>query len=121
MDGSGQQYGKQVSDLQGDDVQIFEDGAVVGTFPFVENFSEFSNTKAEQSGNYFCLKLGSDYDGKKVTVERTSGTGGKKKSANDTEWVLRLTDGTATTYKITADAVPDLTLNFAGATLKSKA
>lgn len=120
MDRSGEQYGKQVSELMGEDVKIMSDGSVVGTFPFVDNFTEFSGTKAEQSGNYFCLKLGKEYTGKNVTVERTSGTGGKKKSANETEWVLRLTDGVKTVYKITADAVPDLTLSFSEAVLKAK-
>lgn len=120
MDGSGQQLGKQVSEIMGADVVILDDGAVIGTFPYVENFAEFSSTKAEQSGNYFCLKLGSKYADKKVTVERTSGSGGKKKSASDLEWVLRLTDGAETVYKITADSVPDLVLNFKGATVKGK-
>lgn len=113
-------YGKKASEIMGSDVKLLEDGRVVGTFPFVEQYTEFSGTKAEQSGNYFWLKLGSDYTGKEVTVQRTSGTPGKSKKSSDLDWVLRLTDGAETVYKITASGVDDLTLNFAGATMKQK-
>ena len=103
-----------------EDVKILPGGHVVGTFPYVQEFTKFSGTKAEQEGNYFCLKLGSDCAGKEITVQRTSGSGGKSKKSSDLEWVLRLTDGKDTVYKITADSVPDLVIDFAGATLNAK-
>lgn len=118
--GEASMYGKKASEIMGEDVKLLSDGSVVGTFPFVENYTEFSNTASEQSGNYFWLKLGSNYTGKNVTVQRTSGSQGKAKTAQDLDWVLRLTDGAGTVYKITAPDVDELILNFGGATMNQK-
>lgn len=118
--GEAAKYGKKASEIMGGDVKLLSDGSVVGTFPFVDGYTEFSATKEEQTGNYFWLKLGSNYTGKDVTVQRTSGTPGKAKTAQDMDWVLRLTDGAGTIYKITAPGAAELTLNFAGATMNQK-
>ena len=114
---------KKASDLQGADVKVLEGGGVVGTFPFVKEFKEFSTAAEEQKGNYFFIELGSEYDGKQYTIQRTSGTPGKAKQVTngDKKIVMRIADGTSTTFKITADNVPDLTLNFTGATVSPEA
>lgn len=115
---SGQQFGgKQASDLMGADVKIMDDGSVTGTFPYVDNFEGFSKVPDEQKGNYFWIKFGSEYTGKQITVQRTSGSPSDPKTASDLDWILRLTDGTQTVYKVTADNVPDLVLTFAEATI----
>ena len=112
-------YGKTAAEIMGSDVKLLEGGHVVGTFPYVGDFTGFSGNADEQKGNFFFLKLGSDYTGKEITVQRTSGSGGKSKKSSDLDWVLRLTDGRDTVYKITADSVPELTIDFAGATVNS--
>lgn len=39
--------GKQVSELVGDDLKVYESGAVTGTFHYVTNYTEFSDAPDE--------------------------------------------------------------------------
>lgn len=102
-----------VSFLISSDTKIEETGAVVGTLHNV-SFPEFSKITEEQSGNYFPLKLDSQYDGKPITVERKDGT---SKTETDLEWILRVPDSSATfTFKDGGTEI--VTLNFTKATLE---
>ncbi len=80
--------------------------------------------KASETINdyFFPLHLGDKYSGQNITVQRTSGEGGTEKTEQDQDWVLRLTDGSATvfTFKIQEEETPFLTLSFSEATLKPK-
>ena len=70
----------------------------------------------ENTGNYFPFKVDNTYAGKPITVERMSG-GKSTKTANDTEWILRLTDNTETKFKISQGSTVIANLDFSGATL----
>lgn len=70
----------------------------------------------EAKGNYFPFKLSEAYEGKPITVKKTSGTS-TEKTQSDTEWVLRLTDGKSTVYKVSSGEQEIAELNFAGAEL----
>lgn len=114
-------YGKTAAELMEEDVRVSPEGNVTGTFPYVEKFTGFNESDpSEQEGNYFWIKLGGDYAGKMKTVKRTSGQQGKENQSTDDDWILRLTDGTDTVFTIKAEGATDLTLTFAGATLKQK-
>ena len=109
--------GKSVSDLIGEDVKVSKDGAVTGTLKHVSGWEWFNpSDESEQEGNYFPFKLGDDYSGKDVTVTRE---GGKTKTAQDTEWIVRVPDND-TVYTVKADEVSDLKLTFKNATLQKQ-
>lgn len=72
----------------------------------------------ENSGNYFPFKLDDSYKGKPITVKRTS-TSASAKTVTDTEWILRLTDGTDTKYEISSGDTKIADLSFDGASLAS--
>lgn len=120
-DRSKTELGMKLSDLMGDDVAILKDGSVIGTFPYVDNFTQFSKSKPDlQKGHFMAATLGESYKAKHK-VERISGTGGESKEiSNDEVLIMRLTDGKDTVYKVTADGQPDLVFNFARANLKTK-
>lgn len=105
-----------ISDLIGDNVKIGKDGAVTGTIKFVKSFKEFdSGNVANQSGNYFPIKLNEKYSGKTIYVTNKSS---KEKSSTDLEWILRLSDGTGSTFEFKDDQKsPIIKLSFNGATL----
>lgn len=73
----------------------------------------------EAKGNFFPVVLDSSYKDKPITVKRTSGTPSEK-TVNDTEWLLRLTDGTATKYEFSNEGMKIFDLTFTGATLSTK-
>ena len=69
--------GKQVSELVGDDLKVYESGAVTSTFHYVTNYTEFSDAPDEQSGYYFPFHL--TKTGTKMTFKvRTKTTGFQK-------------------------------------------
>lgn len=114
--------GKQVSDLIGDDVKIrytaaadgTTEGAVTGTIKYVKNWTEFDTKNSEkQSGNFFPVVLGDEYKGKDITV-----VGTETKTARDHEWILRLTNGTNSTFTFKDGQTVIFKLTFTGATLK---
>lgn len=72
--------------------------------------------EGENSGNYFPFTADNSYKGKPITVKRTSG-GTSEKTATDLNWVLRLTDGTDTTYEISSEGNIIAVLDWLGATL----
>lgn len=114
--------GKNVSDLIGDDVAIAwngVDGTVTGNLKNVTGWSEFneSNT-AEQSGHFFPITLDKQYEGKEITITKSDG---KKKTAVDLEWVLRVDDYVSKNKPAVFECEGNviLSLDFSKATLVS--
>lgn len=110
-------YGKQLSDLVGEDVKILSGGVVTGGIKYVEDYSNaFSGDEAK--GHFFPVHLSDTYKGQKIKVKRESGEGGTEKAVQDQDWVLRLTDGEGTVYSFkTEQDEPIMTLSFHKATL----
>lgn len=116
---AGNYLGKSYSDMVGDDINIGAGGAVTGHIKYVTGYDQAFPGEAD--GWFFPLHLGDEYDGKTIKVKRESGKGGKEKSAQDRDWVLRLTDGADTVFSFkTDDDTPILTLSFSLATLVPK-
>lgn len=109
--------GKTVGELMGKDVVILEDGSTVGTFPYVTEYKEYSSNTDEQEGHYLALDLGEQYDGQEIGVKRNDQEAPKKET--DTQWVLRIPNK-ETTFEITANDTPVLTLSFKGAAFAEK-
>lgn len=101
----------------GKDVVILEDGSTVGTFPYVTEYEQFSGSKEEQEGHYLVVDLGEQYNDQQIGVKRNDQDAPKK--ATDTQWVLRI-PSKETTFEITANETPVLTLSFKGATFTEK-
>lgn len=112
--------GKHYSDLVGEDVRILAGGAVKGLIKYVKDYTgAFSGDEAK--GYFFPVHLGDAYEGAKIKVKRESGEGGKEKTAQDRDWVIRLTDGADTVYSFKTDKnEPILTLSFSEATFAPK-
>lgn len=96
---------------------ILEDGSVRGTFPYVTSYTEFSGDASEQEGHYLSIDLGEQYSGKQIGMQRNDQEQPKK--AVDLQWTLRIPSA-ETTFSVTADDEPILTLNFKGAKLEQK-
>lgn len=112
--------GKNYADMVSGDTKVLADGSVVGAIAYLSDYTGFSVSPEKQKGYYFPLHLGSAYQGKTVKVKRTSGTDGQEHKAQDTDWVLLLTDGAETAYQITVDGEEgpaELNISFAKATL----
>lgn len=105
--------GKSYGDMIGKDAKILEGGVVVGTVKHVTGYTEAFEGK-EADGFFFPVHLADAYKQKAIRVQRVSGKGGKEKQTEDTDWVLRLTDGQETvyTFKLEGEDEPFLTLSF---------
>ncbi len=109
--------GRPATDLIGDGVSILADGSVVGPIKHLNDYTQFS--ESEKEGWFFPIRLDEKYRGKSK-CRRVSGSPGQQRSnPDDTDWIVRLTDGADTVYEFTADDDPEpfLTLNFRQATL----
>lgn len=107
--------GHKLSDLTDGDVEIHEDGSVLGNFSYISGWKWFSSNTEEQSGNFFAIQLGSEWDGKEITVKKNGGDPGKK--STDHDWILRLSNGVNTTFEFSAEGVTPLELSFKGSAL----
>lgn len=107
-------------DLVDEDVKILVGGVVTGHIKYVDDYAgAFSGDEAK--GHFFPVHLSDDYKGQKIKVKRESGEGGTEKTAEDQDWVLRLTDGGDTVFSFkTEKDEPILTLSFREATLLPK-
>lgn len=115
--------GKRVSDLISTDIRIAVSGgpdapvgAVTGTVKYVKDWEAFSSDPAERSGNFFPLVLDSKYQGQEITC---TGPSGKVKKAHDLEWVIRLSNGTASEVTFKQEETQIIKLTFSGATLEN--
>lgn len=78
-------FGKSVSDLQSD--VAVSDSAITGTLHYITDYTEFSSTLEEQSGNYLALKFDTETDDVTTTVEIIGGTKGPVELDDNMNWV----------------------------------
>ncbi len=102
--------GKQVSDLVGDDLAVKADGAVIGTFHYVSDYTEFSSTTEEQSGYYFPFHL--TKTGTKMTFKK-NGSPTKQNIPFDADIVFRVTQ--SDTFEVLVDDSSVVKFTFTGA------
>ena len=112
--GSQTLLGKQVSELVGDDLKVYADGFVTGTFHHVTGYSEFSSEPDEQEGYYFPFHL--TKAGTKMTFKK-NGSPTKQDIAFDPDIVFRVTK--TDTFEVLVDDSSVVKFNFAGATFES--
>lgn len=107
-------YGKQVSTLIGDDVKVYKDGTVTGTFKHVTGCTEFNaDNPEEQEGYFFPFHLGKE--GSTMTF-RKNGEESKEGIPWEADNVFRVTD--SDTFEVLVDDVSVVTFNFAKATFE---
>lgn len=104
-------YGKRVSSLVGDDVKVYVDGSVTGTFKHVTGYTGFSSTAEEQEGYFFPFRL--TQTGTTMTFKK-NGADAKEGIAWEADNVFRVTS--SDTFEVLVDDVPVVTFNFANAT-----
>lgn len=105
-------YGKRVSSLIGDDVKVYEDGTVTGTFKHVTGYTGFNaDNPAEQEGYYFPFKLAKT--GANMTF-RKNGAAVKEDIPWEADNVFRVT--ASDTFEVLVDGASVVTFNFAQAT-----
>lgn len=109
-------YGKQVSELIGEDVKVYADGTVTGTFLHVDGYSEFSSKKTEQIGNYFPFKL--TKSGDTMTFIK-NGTTSKRNIPWEADNVFRISSPTDT-FEVLVDGESIVKFNFKSAMLKTE-
>ena len=112
--GSQTLLGKQVSELVGDDLKVYADGFVTGTFHHVTGYSEFSSIPGEDSGYYFPFHL--TKTGSKMTFKK-NGVPTKQGIAFDPDIIFRVTKDD--TFEVLVDDSSVVKFNFAGATFES--
>lgn len=105
--------GKQVSELVGDDLKVYESGAVTGTFHYVTNYTEFSDAPDEQEGYYFPFHL--TKTGSKMTFKK-NGSPTKQNIAFDPDVVFRVTKNDS--FEVLVDDASVVKFTFTGATFE---
>lgn len=107
-------YGKRVSSLIGDDVKVYEDGTVTGTFKHVTGYTGFNaDNPEEQEGYYFPFRL--TQTGTTMTFKK-NGVATKEDIAWEADNVFRVT--AADTFTVIVDENEVVTFNFAKATFE---
>lgn len=106
--------GKQVSDLVGDDLKVYADGSVSGTFHYVSDYTEFSSEPEEQSGYYFPFHL--TKTGSKMTFKK-NGVPTKQDIPFDPDIIFRVSKDD--TFEVVVDSSSLVKFSFAGATFES--
>lgn len=107
-------YGKRVSSLIGDDVKVYEDGTVTGTFKHVTGYTGFNGEDPEeQEGYYFPFKL--TKTGTTMSFEK-NGEPGKTNIPWEADNVFRVT--ASDTFTVSVDDEEVITFNFAKATFE---
>ncbi len=112
--GSQTLFGKQVSELVGDDLTVKADGSVTGTFHHVTGYTEFSSEPDEQEGYYFPFHL--TKTGTKMTFKK-NGSPTKQGITFDPDIIFRVTKDD--TFEVLVDDSSVVKFNFAGATFDS--
>ena len=103
-----------MSELVGDDLKVYADGFVTGTFHHVTGYSEFSSIPGEDSGYYFPFHL--TKTGSKMTFKK-NGVPTKQGIAFDPDIIFRVTNDD--TFEVLVDDSSVVKFNFAGATFES--
>lgn len=101
--------GKKASELVGDDLVVYADGSVTGTFKNVTGYAQFSSNPDEQSGHYFPFHLVKT--GTKMSLKKNGvAAEGKENMVFDPDIVLRVTKTDKWTVEV--DGKPVITFGF---------
>ena len=104
-------YGKRISSLIGDDVEVYEDGTVMGTFKHVTGYTGFNESDPEeQEGYFFPFRL--SQTGTTMTFKK-NGEEVKKNIAWEADNVFRVT--ASDTFEVLVDDASVVTFNFSKA------
>lgn len=103
--------GKQVSELVGNDLAVYADGTVKGTFHYVTDFTEFSSEPEEQTGYYFPFHL--TKTGTKMTFKK-NGVPTKENIDFDPDIIFRVTGNDV--FEVLVDNKSVVTFNYKEAT-----
>lgn len=103
-----------MSELVGDDLKVYADGAVTGTFHHVTGYSEFSSLPGEDSGYYFPFHL--TKTGSKMTFKK-NGSPTKQDIAFDPDIIFQVAKND--TFEVLVDSKSVVKFNFTGATFES--
>ena len=104
-------YGKRISSLIGDDVEVYEDGTVMGTFKHVTGYTGFNESDPEeQEGYFFPFRL--SQTGATMTFKK-NGEEVKKNIAWEADNVFRVT--ASDTFEVLVDDASVVTFNFSKA------
>lgn len=109
-------YGKSVEEMIGADVRVLKNGDVIGTFPYVENYGQFSSNPEHQSGHFFPFKL--TQPGKTMTFKQ-DGVPTKENIPFEAENVFRIADP-AVERTVEVDGKEVVKFNFRKAALQQK-
>ena len=105
--------GKQVSDMVGNDLKVYQSGEVVGTFHYVTGFTGFSSEPEEQAGYYFPFHL--TKSGTKMTFKK-NGSPTKENIPFDADIVFRVSKDD--TFEVLVDDSSVVKFTFTGATFE---
>ena len=114
--GSQTLLGKQVSDMVGNDLKVYQSGEVVGTFHYVTGFTGFSSEPEEQAGYYFPFHL--TKSGTKMTFKK-NGTPTKQDIVFDPDIIFRVSQND--TFEVIIDDSSIVTFNFKQASFAPQA
>ena len=103
-------YGKEVSSLIGDDVKVYKDGHVTGTFKHVTEYTGFSDDPSEQEGYYFPFTL--NKTGTKMTFKKNDAVV-KENISFEADNVFRVT--ISDTFAVMVDGISVVKFTFAEA------
>ena len=107
-------YGKRISSLIGDDVKVYEDGTVMGTFKHVTGYTQFNESNPEEQEGYF-FPFWLSQTGTTMTFKK-NGEETKKDIAWEADNVFRITK--TDTFEVIVDDVSVVTFNFEKATFQ---
>ncbi len=101
-------YGKRVSSLIRDDVKVYADGTVTGTFKHVTGYTGFNGEDpGEQEGYFFPFRLAKT--GTTMTFKK-NGVPGKTDIAWEADNLFRVT--ASDTFEVEVDGSSVVTFNF---------
>ena len=107
-------YGKRVSSLVKDDVKVYENGTVTGTFKHVTGYTGFNEADPEeQEGYFFPFRLAKT--GTTMSFEK-NGVPTKTDIPWEADNVFRVT--ASDTFTVSVDDEEVITFNFAKATFE---
>lgn len=108
--------GKKTSELVGNDLKVYADGSVTGTFKNVTGYTQFSSKPDEQSGHYFPFKIAKT--GTKMSLKKNGvAAEGKENMPFDPEIVLRVPEKTDK-WTVEVDGKEVMTFYFTGSVFK---
>ena len=109
-------YGKRVSSLVKDDVKVYENGTVTGTFKHVTGYTGFNEADPEeQEGYFFPFRLAKT--GTTMSFEK-NGVPTKTDIPWEADNVFRVT--ASDTFTVSVDDEEVITFNFAKATFEEQ-